>query len=176
MGARLRLVLPHAVMLAAALLLYWAAERIDADTGGRISPAAWPKAVLALMALLCLYEIAKRLVVGAATTAKGLVGDLENARDSGPEHPRRLYGAIGLVIAYVFAVQWLGFFVSTALFLAVFPLVGGLRRPVLTAAIGIVGSLLLVVVFMRVAYISLPLGVGPFRELSIALLRWIGVS
>jgi len=30
--------------------------------------------------------------------------------------------------------------------------------------------------FMRVAYISLPLGAGPFRELSLALLRLLGVS
>jgi hypothetical protein len=29
---------------------------------------------------------------------------------------------------------------------------------------------------VRVAYISLPLGQGPFRELSLALLRLLGVS
>ena len=36
------------------------------------------------------------------------------------------------------------------------------------------GSLALVVVFMRIAYISLPFGEGPFRALSLALLRAIG--
>ena len=34
----------------------------------------------------------------------------------------------------------------------------------------------LLVMFMRIAYISLPLGEGPFRSLSLALLRAIGVS
>jgi hypothetical protein len=52
--------------------------------------------------------------------------------------------------------------------------VAGLRRPVLSAALGIAGSLALVVVFMRIAYISLPFGEGPFRTLSLALLRAIG--
>jgi hypothetical protein len=33
-----------------------------------------------------------------------------------------------------------------------------------------------VVIFMRVTYISLPLGEGPFRALSLALLSAIGVS
>jgi len=73
-------------------------------------------------------------------------------------------------------VPWLGFFVATALFLAVFPWIGGLRRPVLTSIVGLAGSFVLVVIFMRVAYISLPLGEGPFQALSLALLRAIGVS
>ena len=65
---------------------------------------------------------------------------------------------------------------ATAVFLAAFPWFGGMRRPLLTGALGIGGSLALVVVFMRVAYISLPLGEGPFRALSLALLAAIGVS
>ncbi len=33
----------------------------------------------------------------------------------------------------------------------------------------------MVVLFMRVAYISLPLGEGPFRAISLALMSAIGV-
>ena len=36
------------------------------------------------------------------------------------------------------------------------------------------GSPALLVIFMRVAYVSLPLGIGPFRTVSLALLRLIG--
>jgi hypothetical protein len=39
----------------------------------------------------------------------------------------------------------------------------------------VVGSFTLLVVFMRLAYVSLPLGVGPFKALSVGLLRLIGV-
>jgi putative tricarboxylic transport membrane protein len=182
MPTRLRQVLPYGVMLVASVLLYWAATRIDVNTGGRISPAAWPKAIIVFMGLLCAYEIVKRLVVKSEFAAKGLIADLQNppsplgeGRGEG-QHPRMLFAGIALIAAYVVSVPWLGFFAATALFLAIFPWVSGLRRPVLSAVLGLAGSFVLVVVFMRVAYISLPLGEGPFRALSLALMRAIGVG
>jgi hypothetical protein len=180
--ARLQALLPYLAMLAAAGFFYWAATRIQADTGGRIGPAAWPKAIIAVLALLCVYEIVKRLIAPSGPSATGVVST------SGPQgvphepdgeektYPAKLAGGIGLVAAYVVAAPWLGFFVSTALFLAIFPWVGGVRRPMLLAVLGVAGSLTLIVTFMRVAYISLPLGEGPFRALSIGLLRLIGVT
>lgn len=185
MGAKLRLVLPHTVMLAAAALLYWAATGIDVPTGGRIGPDVWPKAIIAIMALLCVYEIAKRLLRGSRSRAQGMVSELhhdpttpgvEQAGETLAQHPGKLVAGVGLVVGYVVLVPWLGFFVSTAVFLGAFPWAGGLRRPVLAAVLGIAGSFLLVVVFMRVAYISLPLGEGPFREISLGLMRLIGVT
>ena len=176
MPTRLRQVLPHGVMLLAAVFLYWAATLIDVDTGGRIGPAVWPKTIIVIMGLLCAYEVAKRLVSDAPGEVRAM--GIPESEGSGTkqvrEHPRKLYGGIALIAAYVVAVPWLGFFVTTALFLAAFPWVAGLRRPVLSAVLGLAGSLALVVVFMRIAYISLPFGEGPFRTLSLALLRAIG--
>lgn len=183
MSAKLARVLPHAVMLAVACLLYWAATRIDAETGGRIGPAVWPKAVIVFMGLLCAYEIVKRLLVRTDFDARGLLsgttavpGQPVKREDAVPGHHRMLLGGIALVAAYVFTVPWIGFFTATAVFLAVFPWVGGFRRPVVSLVIGLGGALALVVVFMRVAYISLPLGEGPFRAISIGLMRLIGVT
>ena len=188
MNARARQVLPYAVMLVAAALLFWAATRIDVDTGGRISPAIWPKTIIVIMALLCAYEIVKRLVAKRTSSATGLLGGL-NANPAegeapveepaGPdpiERPAMLWGGIALVAAYVILAPWLGFFIATVLFLAAFPWVGGVRRPLFVAAIAALGSLAVIVIFMRVAYVSLPLGEGPFRALSLALLRALGVS
>ena len=179
MPAKLRQVLPHGVMLVAALVLYRLAAGIDVDTGGRISPAVWPKAIIVVMGLLCAYEIVKRLLMKSQVTAKGLVstdplGVAEEA--PAPRNLPMLFGGIALIAAYVVVVPWTGFFLTTALFLAIFPWIGGMRRPWLSAAIGLAGSLVLVVVFMRIAYISLPLGDGPFRALSLALMRAFGVS
>ena len=175
MPTRLRHVLPHGVMLLAAVFLYWAATLIDVDTGGRIGPAVWPKTIIVIMGLLCAYEVAKRLVSDAPgeVRAMGIPEEVAAAKEV-REHPRKLYGGIALIAAYVVAVPWLGFFITTALFLAAFPWVAGLRRPVLSTVLGLAGSLALVVVFMRIAYISLPFGEGPFRTLSLALLRAIG--
>lgn len=181
--SRLRQLLPHGLMLAFALFLLWAAMRIDVDTGGRISPSVWPTAIIVFMALLCAWEIGKRLMSADARDSQGLASDLQQApagQDMGAapvaEHPRKLYAGIGLVAAYVVLVPWLGFFIATALFLAIFPWLGGMRRGPLVATLGVAGSLGLVFVFMRVAYISLPLGEGPFRAVSLGLLKLIGVS
>ena len=180
MRARLLRVVPHAIMLVVACWLYWIASRIDAETGGRISPAVWPKAIIVFMGLLCAYEIVKRLVVRTSFDAKGLLSGSElpaGAEASGPpENHRMLFAGIAAVAAYVFAVPWLGFFPATALFLLVFPWLGGQRRPVVLASISLAGTMVLALVFLRVAYISLPLGEGPFRERSLLLLRLIGVS
>ena len=189
MRERLPRVLPHSVMLVVACLLYWAATRIDVDTGGRIGPAVWPKAIIVFMGLLCAYEIVKRLVVRTEFNAKGLLSsaDLppaqeaatrvgEHRDDPAPDNYRMLFGGIALIAAYVFAVPWLGFFLATAAFLAVFPWVGGLRKPVVSVVVSLVGTATLALVFLKLAYISLPLGEGPFRAVSLGLMRLLGVT
>lgn len=201
MTRRMRHALPHLVMLLVSALLYWAAMQIDtraAEGGRRIGPDFWPKAIIVIMGALCLYEVVKRLVVKSSFTAEGLTGELHQnpagpapvaeetaaaagaTPDSGQqpqrEYPGRLLAGIVLIAAFALGVDWLGFFVATAVFLTAFMLIGGLRRPLLACAIGVAGSFALIVIFMRVAYISLPLGAGPFREVSLALLRLLGVS
>jgi putative tricarboxylic transport membrane protein len=185
MSARLRHCLPHFVMLLVALALYAAARRIETQPG-RIGPDFWPRAIIVFMALLCIYEIVKRLFFGSEFTSRGLIEGLaEKPPGDDPASPQRteqrrypgmLLGGSALIAAFVAAVSWLGFFLSTVLFLGGFSWVGGFRRPLWALAIGVAGSLLTVVLFMRVAYISLPLGVGPFQNLSLALLRLIGVT
>ncbi|ODS97150.1 MAG: hypothetical protein ABS56_10115 [Lautropia sp. SCN 69-89] len=203
MTQRMRHALPHLVMLMVSALLYWAAMQIDtraAEGGRRIGPDFWPKLVIMVMGALCLYEVVKRLVVKSNFTAEGLTGELHhNPAEPAPaageatpaaagvaqatgqqpaqlEYPGRLLAGIAVIGAFALGVDWLGFFLATALFLAAFMLIGGLRRPLLACAIALAGSFALIVIFMRVAYISLPLGVGPFREISLALLRLLGVS
>jgi hypothetical protein len=181
--ARLVRVLPHAVMLAASVFLYWATTRIEAYTGGgeRIGPDAWPRAIIVFMGLLCAFEMARRLLArdGEAPREEASAGaPAEEAQAPSPvqDHPAKLAGGIALIAGYVVCVPWLGFLVATAVFLAVFPWIGGLRRPLLSVALGVAGSFLLVVLFMRVAYISLPLGEAPFRPLWLGVLHWIWVS
>src|SRR5690606_18140741 len=168
-SARLRHALPHLAMLLVSGFLYWSAGRIDAYTGGgsRIGPDAWPRAIIVLMGLLCAFEAGRRLLGrGAAPAAGPWRPGGPQAAEAKPQdrgHRGMLVGGVLLVAAYVVAVPWLGFFLTTAAFLALFPWLGGVRRPLTCLAIGLAGSFVLVVLFMRIAYISLPLGAGPFR-------------
>jgi putative tricarboxylic transport membrane protein len=54
-------------------------------------------------------------------------------------------------------------------------LIGRYRRYGVIAAASIGGSLAFVFVFMRIVYVSLPLGVGAFQKLSLWLLATLGV-
>ncbi len=189
MRSRLRLCVPHFVMLLVAIALYVAAMQIDTSgTGGgrRIGPDFWPKAVILFMGALALYEVVKRAIFGSDFRATGLTDGLtanpagdpttETAGEAAAiEYPRLLVGGSLLILGYVGAVDWLGFFATTAIFLFAFTWIGGFRRHGWNALISLGGAFVMVVLFMRVAYISLPLGEGPFRSLSLALMSAIGV-
>ena len=74
---------------------------------------------------------------------------------------------LALIAGFVIGVAYLGFFIATALFLALFSWVGGFRRRCSPLALAsVLGAFMLLVIFMRVAYVSLPLGDGPFHSLS----------
>ncbi|MBK7063194.1 MAG: tripartite tricarboxylate transporter TctB family protein [Rubrivivax sp.] len=189
MRSRLRVCLPHFVMLLIAIALYVAAMQIDTsgtNGGKRIGPDFWPKAVIIFMGALALYEVVKRAIFGSDFEATGLTEGLTTnpagdpatetiSKDTTTEYPRLLWAGLLLILGYVVAVDWLGFFVTTVAFLFTFTWVGGFRRHGWNALISLVGAFVMVVLFMRVAYISLPLGEGPFRSLSIALMSAIGV-
>ena len=191
MKQRLRLALPHAVLLVVAGCLYYATSFIDtAASATRIGPDFWPKVIIGAMAALCIYEIGKRLISGNTRDAAGLIAGLDLAPleiEGAPAtaevpattythpNPRKLAAGLVLITGFVFGVAYVGFFVGTALFLALFSWIGGYRRTLPVAFIGVIGAFLLLVMFMRIAYVSLPLGFGPFQQLSVLLLRLIGV-
>lgn len=189
MHPRARAILPHTLLLVVAGVLYGLAMRIEATVmpgDGRIGPSSWPKFILGAMVALCLYEIVKRLLVGTSFTATGLLQGLnrppqaatsseEQTADTASDHGK-LAAGIAMILAFVVSVPYLGFFAATVSFLLCFAWIGGFRRPLAAVVTALIGGLVLVFIFVRVAYISLPLGQGPFRELSLALLRLLGVS
>ena len=175
-GERLRAALPYAVMLAASVALYWAASQIDESGAGdvRLGPAFWPKLIVVAMGALCVLGLLRGLVT-SPTPARASAAAPASAAAAAPANPAMLVAGTAIIVGYVVLVPWLGFFVATTAFLALFAWVGGFRRPLACTLLGVAGALLLVIVFMRIAYISLPLGEGPLRALSVALLALLGV-
>ena len=128
------------------------------------------------------YELAKSFLLADARSAGGMLqGYLDASKASveglnaAPPGALRLGLGMGMTLAYVLLVAVMGFFLATAAYLAAFIAVGGYRRWGAIAACALGGSLAMVVVFMKVVYVSLPLGIGPFRALSVGLLALLGV-
>lgn len=184
MAHRLRGCALHIAILVVAVVLYGLASGIDSSVAGsRIGPAAWPKAVILFMGALCIYEIVKRLLqdpqqppgpLEAASPADAAPADVQVPTTGGSA--RRLWGGMAVIAGYVLVVPWVGFFATTALFLLAFPVVAGFRRYGWIALTALVGAFSMVVLFVRIAYISLPLGQGPFQQLSVWLMAMIGVK
>jgi len=173
---------PYIVVQLAAMYLYQVAGRIEFPAApGRIGPDFWPKSILVLLGLVCFYEIIKNLLVGETFTAAGLLEKL--MKDSGAtegeeklrSYPLLLVGGIVLTVIYVATIDKLGFFLATIAYLALFMVIGRYRRWRVIAISSALGSLGLMFIFMKVVYVSLPLGVEPFSAVSLLLLRIMGV-
>jgi len=187
MAVRLNRILPYAIVLAIAGYLYFVAGKIDfAAPGGRIGPNFWPKAILALTTLTCVYEIVKNLFFarreGAAdlegvlgSVLKELPAEAEAAEPEEKNYPHLLWTGIGLTVLYVLLITTLGFFLCTFLFMAVFMWVGRYRRIGVIVVTSLVGSFAFMFMFMKVVYVSLPLGTEPFVQLSFLLMRLMGI-
>ena len=179
---RLRRAAPYIILQLAAMYFYQLAGRIDYPaTPGRIGPDFWPKSILVLLGLVCIYEIIKNLLVGDTFTAAGLLEKLmkETAADQDeealPDHPMRLAAGIFLTVAFVGTIDTLGFFLGTCAYLVLFMVVGRYRNWAVIGTASLLGSLTLLFVFMKLVYVSLPLGAAPFSNISIGLLSIMGV-
>ena len=171
---------PYLALCAVAGYLYRDAGAFAAAARpGQLGPDFWPRAVLVLLIVVCVCEIVRRVVFERAAH-----DDLSSAHASSSDDAQAasedrfawcLAGGIALTIAYVLALDWVGFFVATALYLALFMVVGRYRRTRVIVSASVLGSLAFVYVFMKIVYVSLPLGRGPFKALSVWLLALLGV-
>ena len=173
---------PYIVLQIAAMYFYQLASSIEFPaTPGRIGPDFWPKSILVLLGGICVYEIIKNLLIGETFTAAGLLEKF--MKDSGAtegeenlrSYPLLLAGGIILTIIYVVTIDKLGFFLATIVYLVLFMAIGRYRRWGVIAISSLLGSLGLMFIFMKVVYVSLPLGVEPFSAVSLLLLRVMGV-
>jgi len=186
---RLGRVAPYVVVLAIVIVLYVFAGRIDfVAPGGRIGPNFWPKAILILALITCTYEVVKTLFFAKdgdrelegmlGTVLKSTAGAADDTNEQeaeGPLHPRLLWAGIALTILYLFAVEKLGFFLTTALYLGAFMWIGRYRRIGVIVATSLIGALAFVFVFMKIVYVSLPLGVEPFAQVSYLLMKLLAI-
>jgi hypothetical protein len=191
MAVRMRRIVPYLVVFLIAGYLYFLTGRIDfVAPGGRVGPILWPKTILALALLTCVYEILKNLFSGnAGHDLEGVLGSVlkevppEAQPDAAPAqteeertYPHLLWIGIAMTVAYVLLIDKLGFFLCTLGYLAAFMWVGRYRRAGVILATSLVGSLAFMFMFMKVVYVLLPLGVEPFAQVSFFLMRIMGIK
>jgi len=186
-AARFKRIAPYVIVCAGAGYLYYVAAHFEYHRrAGVLGPDAWPKLVLGMLVVICLYEVVRRLLPGHRD--EGAPGVLEDMVESSAEahgetgapavqesHPGLLAVGIALTAIYVAAIQTLGFFLATVIYVAAFIVLGGYRRWKTVAAVSVIGTLLLVFFFMKVVYVSLPIGREPFAQVTLLLMQLLGI-
>ena len=183
MNPRYRGLLPYLLVLAAAAVLTWNALHFGyTPRGDRPGPDVWPRAILALMIAACIVRIIAVLrspssvdpVMLQDVLSEALPGEREAAAPVA-RFPRLLATGIALTIAYVALLSTLGFFLDTVLYIAALVRTGRYRRWPVIATVALAGALAFMFVFMRVVYLSLPIGAPPFSAVSLQLMQWMGI-
>ena len=185
MPARIVTILPYVVVLAIVSFLYVLVGRIDfVAPGGRIGPNFWPKVILWMAMATCLYEIVKTLFFGRSQgNLDGVLGSVlketpveaDSVGKTEDTYPLLLWSGIAMTVLYVVLIETLGFFLCTFVYLAAFMWVGRYRRPGVILATSLIGSLTFMFIFMKVVYVSLPLGKEPFAQVTFLLMRLMAI-
>ncbi|HEY1365400.1 MAG TPA: tripartite tricarboxylate transporter TctB family protein [Xanthobacteraceae bacterium] len=169
MPKSLRPALPYVAGLAFAVWFFVLLGRVEyTPRAGQLGPTFWPMLALVLMALACLYQIVS-ITLGIASSPHGLADAYEDAGDGdtdGPRHPGLLAGGIVLLAAFGYLVPILGFLLAGLLFLASFMYLGRYRNHVAIWLTSTAITFFIALVFVRLAYVSLPRGVPPFDRFT----------
>jgi hypothetical protein len=126
--------------------------------------ASWPRAIILLMALFALLQYA----------ARGPQAAREPQAPALASGTARSAAALLLPLAYVFLLPRTGFYLTTPVFVLLYLLLLGERRPALLIALpaGILVAVMLV--FTKLFYVALPTGNWPgFYELNNAFVGLI---
>src|SRR5436190_10280688 len=180
---RLRALLPYVLVLAAAAGLSYSALHFGyTPRGDRPGPDVWPRAILVLLAVACIVRIVgvvrRRSPAEPAmpqdVIAEALPGDAPDDKPA-PRYPALLLTGIALTIGYVALLATLGFFIDTVIYIAALTWTGRYRRWPVIAAVAFAGALVFMFIFMKVVYLSLPIGRGPFAAVSLLLMQLLGI-
>ncbi len=171
---------PYVIVLAITLFLLYEAFQIRQVSEGQLGADFWPKAILVLAAITCVWEIVATLYTGGsarespagAALAASVPAEVEEPDEVGRFTP---WVGIALTVAYVLAFAKLGYFLATFLYASAFMYFGGYRRLPVALGTALVASSAFMFIFMKVVYVSLPIGVEPFARVSTFAMSLMGV-
>jgi hypothetical protein len=124
---------------------------------------------LAGMMIVCVMQGGRLLLFGRADSSPRVI-DFGAQQDEEPRSNLLLAAGVVLTVAYGGALTVLGFLISTFLFMVLFMYLGRYRAHLAIWLTSLVGAILLVLLFQRVVYVSLPRGIPPFDRVTDLLL------
>lgn len=171
---------PYVLIVAVAIFLYRVASEISyAEVPGQMGPERWPKIIIALLIAVSAFEILRRIVVWVRSRP---VADAANEMDDEgfsqrmEAHPMLVAAATAATVGYLLLFDLVGFFIATVLYVAAVMWIGGVRRPVFLGLLSLAISFGFSFFFMKLIYVALPLGEGPFAQISLIVMKLVGAN
>ena len=171
-----RELLPEIGILLAAVYLFYVAGNFEyKERPGQLGPQFWPRMAAVGLGAAVLVRIVQTIRDRNRPIVR-VKSEFDEFQQTEAElHWPSLWLAIGLVVGYVTSTMFLGYMISTMLFLGLFIWLGGQRKWYVTlVAAG--GGLLFSFLFVGVVYVSLPTGVGIFDTITVAVYRLLGIQ
>ena len=163
------------ILLATAYLFYVAGNFEYQERPGQLGPQFWPRMAAVGLGLAVLVRIMQTIRDRNRPIVR-VKGEFDEYQEIEAElHWPSLWLAIGLVVGYVTATMFLGYMISSALFLGLFIWFGGQRKWYVTL-VAAVGGLLFSFIFVGVVYVSLPTGVGIFDTITVEVYKLLGIQ
>jgi putative tricarboxylic transport membrane protein len=170
-------VVPYALVFAVAAFLLYRAEHFEFTAAAdQIGPDSWPKLILYMIMATSAFEGVRRLLTARSVQSGPVVAPIvESPFEREHADMRVVLACVAASLVYLALFEVVGFFFDTLVFVMALIWIGRFRRFWTALAISGVTTLLFMLVFMRVIFVALPIGIGPFEWLSTSLMRLLGV-
>jgi len=168
---------PYVLIIGVAIALYQIASRISyTEIPGQMGPERWPKIIIALLICVSGFEIVRRIIVSVRPRNAAETVDDEGFSQQMEAHPMLVAAATAATVGYLLLLGLLGFFTATVLYLAAVMWIGGVRKPALLGLLSISFGFVFSFFFMTLIYVALPLGEGPFAQISLIVMKLVGAN
>ncbi|MDP4591124.1 MAG: tripartite tricarboxylate transporter TctB family protein [Burkholderiaceae bacterium] len=176
------LITPLAFVIIALVLRHYVVESQKLAalvTRGLAGPSTWPDMmlwVIIFFSAVWALQTAVVIIRSRIPTIKPIHATQVSSSDA-ESTPFSLLIALGVlfILLYGYLLAVIGFATATLLYIVSWCWLGGVRKPLLVSLIGLIGTTVLLYLFVKLASMPLDRGQGVMGDFSIMLYRFMGI-
>lgn len=159
----LELIFSVALLIFSIYCFFYVGTTSPAATATELGAAFWPRLILACLVILLIINIINTIKKNKAEGVKDTVNmeGIKNFLTS------KLFLGMIMVVIMALALDYLGFMLTTFLFIIAYGILLGMRSPVKLLLTGLIVTVVLYVVFQGALGIMLPRGYGFLRNFAL---------
>jgi len=154
-------------------------ERAAQVTRGIAGPSTWPDMMLWSIVFFSFVWVVQVVFVILRSTTSSIetINPTQEPFSDASSTPFSLLIGLGVIyiLLYGYLLPIIGFATATLIYLISWCILGGVRKPLLVGLIGLIGTTVLLYLFVKLASMPLDRGQAVMGEFSIALYRLMGI-